>query len=101
MPGKNSRQSSYRVEWAPPALQAYRDTLRHIAEQDAETLAQFEQRVMRAVSLLAEQPGIGTLRTLRGKRAFAVPNTGHTVEYQAREGILRILRWYRQRRKRT
>ncbi|CAN7721662.1 type II toxin-antitoxin system RelE/ParE family toxin [Pseudoduganella sp. LjRoot289] len=100
MPGKNSRQSSYRVEWAPPALQSYRDTLQHIAEQDTETLALFEQRVMRALSLLAEQPGIGTPSTRQGKRTFAVPKTGHTVEYQAQDGTVVILRWYRQRRKR-
>jgi plasmid stabilization system protein ParE len=100
MLSKNSRQNSCRIEWTVRALLSYHGTLHHIAEQDESTLALFEQRVMRALSLLASQPGIGTPGTRQGIRMFAMPKTGHTVEYRAQDGILLILRWYRQRRKR-
>jgi plasmid stabilization system protein ParE len=100
MPGKNSQPNSRRIEWTLPALLTYRATLQHIAEQDAETLALFEQRVGRALSALADQPGIGTPRSRSDNRAFPVPKTGHTVEYCVRGDVLLILRWYRQRRQR-
>ncbi|MYN07289.1 type II toxin-antitoxin system RelE/ParE family toxin [Pseudoduganella aquatica] len=100
MPGKNRLQNNRRVEWALPALQSYHGTLQRIAEQDVLTVALFEQRVMHALSLLASQPGMGTPGTRAGVRSFAVPNTGHTLEYRMQDDILRVTRWYRQRRKR-
>ena len=100
MPGENRAQNNRRVEWALPALQSYQGTLQRIAEQDELTVALFEQRVMRALIVLASQPDLGTPGTRAGTRSFAVPKTGHTLEYRVQGDILRVTRWYRQRRKR-
>lgn len=44
---------------------------------------------------------LGTPMTTLNIRRFAIPKTGHTIEYRVRPGELYILRWYRQRRKRS
>lgn len=57
------------------------------------------ERVDRSLDLLSLYPSLGTPSARPGIRFYAIPNTGHFVEYILANGELRILRWARQRRK--
>jgi plasmid stabilization system protein ParE len=89
--------SAKRLEWAVPARLAYEATLERIADEDVETAALVERRVSRSLSLLRLQPGIGTPGTVAGRKTYAIPNTGHSVNYRIGRDSIIILRWYRQR----
>ena len=89
---------SFRILWVASAQQGYLGTLAHIANQDkfvAQTLA---QRVDKALAALAANPGIGTPMP-RGIRRFAIPRTGHTIDYRISNDTVLITRWSRQRRR--
>jgi len=90
MPASPARQ----LEWA---LQAYIDSIAHIADQDPRTAGHVRQRVERALDLILEQPGIGTPTARRGERRYPVSNTGHVIVYRVAPAAVRIHIWYRAR----
>ena len=96
----NSRQTPSEARWTAGAQKSYNETLHRIAIQDRATLAAFERRVIHALAILATQPGLGTPTADVKVRQFAVPQTGHTLEYRIEHGTVLVVRWYRQRRKR-
>ena len=89
------------LEWSRGASEAYAATLARIAEDDPLTAQQVKDRVERALQQISEFPSIGTLATPRGFRRFAVPNTGHVVIYRATRYAIRIIYWYRARRRQS
>lgn len=85
------------IIWAASAQKAFLETLERIENEDLGTARLVLQRVEKSFSLLAIQPGMGTFTAMPGVRRYAIPHTGHTVNYRVAHGELRILRWYRQR----
>jgi len=56
------------------------------------------QRLNNALDVIATQPAIGTPTERGNTRRFAIPKTGHSIDYTiSRAGIL-VTRWARQRR---
>lgn len=96
----STRPTPSEPRWAAGAQRSYSETLYRIAMQDHATLAAFERRVLHALAMLATQPGLGTPTADVKVRRFAIPHTGHTLEYRTEHGTLLVVRWYRQRRKR-
>ena len=86
-----------RLEWARPARAAYETTLGRIAEEDVETAALIARRVAKSLALLQLQPQMGTPSVVAGRRVYAIPNTGHSVNYRVTRDSILVLRWYRQR----
>ncbi|MBB3119145.1 plasmid stabilization system protein ParE [Massilia violacea] len=70
-----------------------------IQDEDAGAAQLVMARVDRAIAALTAQPGIGTLTARPGVRRFAIPATGHAIEYRLVSGEIRILRWSRQRQR--
>lgn len=70
-------------------------TLEHIATQDPNTGHLVAQRVQTALDLIALRPSIGTPTTRPGIRRFAIPNTGHLIEYRSDKTGITITRWMR------
>ena len=86
-----------RLEWARPAREAYEATLGRIADEDVETAALIARRVAKSLALLQVQPQVGTPSVVAGRRVYAIPNTGHSVNYRVMRDSILVLRWYRQR----
>jgi len=86
-----------RLEWAPRALQAYIDSLAHIADEDPRTAGLVRERVERALDLILEHPGIGVPTARRGERRFPIANTGHIIVYRVTPAAVRVHVWYRAR----
>lgn len=85
------------LEWSPRARDSYAATLAYIAEEDPVAAQQVKDRVERALRQIAAFPGIGTPGLPRGIRRFAIPNTGHVVNYRILRRSVRIQSWYRAR----
>ena len=92
-----SGASARRLDWGRRALDAYVSTLVHIASGDRRSAYLVEERVDRALELILAHPGIGSPGPRRNERTFAIPNTGHVVDYRIHVGSIRITRWYRAR----
>ena len=86
-----------RLEWSPRATDAYVASLTLIAENDRLTAELVRERVDRALAAILEFPGLGTPVLKRGMRSFAVPNTGHVLQYRVIGDVVRIRLWYRAR----
>ena len=87
------------LEWSPRAWNAYSATLAFIAEDDPFAAQKVKDRVERALEQIAAFPGIGTPALPRGVRRFAVPHTGHVINYRVTRQAIRIHAWYRARQK--
>jgi plasmid stabilization system protein ParE len=94
-PAKPVRQ----LEWLPPALAAYEATLTFIANEDPVSAQKVKERTDRALADILAFPGIGTPGSRRGERRFAIPNTGHVLNYRVIRSAVRIQSWYRARRR--
>jgi plasmid stabilization system protein ParE len=86
-----------RLEWAPRALQAYIESVAHIADEDPRTAALVRERVEHALGLILEHPRIGVSTARRGERRFAIANTGHVIVYRVTAAAVRVHVWYRAR----
>jgi len=83
----------------PSAERSYSESLDYIAAQDARAAMLVIDRLKAALVLLAAQPGIGTMVGTRGRRRFAIPKTGHLIEYRVIYNEIKIIRWARHSRK--
>jgi len=54
--------------------------------------------VDKVLAALAANPAIGT-PTPRGIQRFAIPRTGHNIDYRITQDAVLITRWSRQRRR--
>lgn len=57
------------------------------------------QRVLTAVALLAEQPGLGRPGRLPGTRELLVPKTRYVVPYRVRGRLVEVLRVFHSSRR--
>jgi hypothetical protein len=87
-----------RLEWATGALDAYVETVSLIAAEDPHTAREFAARVEQSLAAISRHPFIGTAATRRGERRYAVPGTGHVINYRVTRAAIRIQLWYRARR---
>lgn len=81
-----------RVRWLRKALRNLDDEAGYIAA-DSLTAAQLVvQRVLDAVSILPEQPGLGRPGRVPGTRELVVLQTPYIVPYRVRGEVIEILR---------
>lgn len=81
-----------RVEWLRTALRNLDDEATFIATDDAAAARRVVERVLAAVALLAEQPGLGRPGRVPGTRERVVDKTRYIVPYRVRGKIVVILR---------
>ncbi|MBA5639076.1 type II toxin-antitoxin system RelE/ParE family toxin [Duganella sp. LX20W] len=84
------------IRWSSAAAKSLAQTLEHINTQDPNTGHLVAQRVQSALDLIALRPAIGTPTTRPGIRRFAIPKTGHLIEYRSDETGIIVIRWMRQ-----
>ena len=81
-----------RVRWLRKALRNLDEEASYIAIDDAGAARLVVQRVLGAVAVLAEQPGLGRLGRVPGTRELVVQQTRYIVPYRMRGETVEILR---------
>ena len=81
-----------RLRWLRTALRNLDDEATFISQDDPAAAIRVVHRVMQAVALLREQPGIGRAGRVPGTRELLVPRTRYLVPYRVRGQTIEILR---------
>jgi len=81
-----------RVSWLHTALRNLNDEAEYIALDDPRAAQLVVGRVLAAVSMLAEQPGLGRPGRVPGTRELVVTKTRYVVPYRVRGDVVEVLR---------
>lgn len=81
-----------KVRWLRSALRNLDDEAAYIAADDPAAARLVVERVLEAVALLADQPGIGRPGRVPGTRELVVLNTRYLVPYRVRGDAVEVLR---------
>ena len=81
-----------RVRWLRKALRNLDDEASHIAADSPAAAQVVVQRILDAVALLPEQPGMGRPGRVPGTRELVVLKTRYIVPYRVRGQIVEVLR---------
>ena len=88
-----------RVRWLRRALLDLDAAEAYIAQDDPHAAADVVLKIVRAVSLLKEQSGIGRTGRVSGTKELIVPKTPYIVPYRVKADTIQILRVYHMSRK--
>ena len=88
-----------RLRWLRTALRSLDDEATYISEDDPAAALRVVQRVIQAVGLLEEQPGLGRPGRVPGTRELLVPRTRYLVPYRVRGQTIEILRVFHMSRR--
>lgn len=81
-----------RVRWLRTALRNLDEEAAYIASENPAAAPQTVARVMEAVELLLEQPGLGRPGRVPGTRELVVRKTRYLAPYRVRGDTIEILR---------
>ena len=81
-----------RVRWLRKALRNLDDEAGYIAADSPDAAQLVVQRVLEAVAMLAQQPGMGRPGRVSGTRELVVLETRYIVPYRVRGQTIEILR---------
>ena len=81
-----------RLRWLRKALRNLDAEATFISTDDPNAARRVVSRVLAAVELLAEQPGLGRPGRVPGTRELIVPKTRYIVPYRVRGDSIEILR---------
>ena len=81
-----------RVRWLRAALRNLEDEASFIAAEDPTGAQRVVQRILAAVALLSEQPGMGRSGRVPGTRELVVTRTRYLIPYRVRADAVEILR---------
>ena len=88
-----------RVRWFSRALRDLDEAEAYIAQDDPQAAVGVVLRIIRAVSNLREQSGIGRAGRVPDTKELIVPNTPFIVPYRVKDDVIQILRVYHSSRK--
>ena len=80
------------LRWLRKALRNLDDEATYIAADDAAAARLVVKRVLDAVALLPEQPGLGRPGRVPGTRELVVLKTRYIVPYRVRGEVIEVLR---------
>ena len=81
-----------RLKWLPTALRNLDREASHIAAEEPVAARLVVKRVLAAVSMLPEQPGLGQPGHVAGTRELVVLKTRYIVPYRVRGDTVEVLR---------
>ena len=81
-----------RVRWLRTALRNLDDEASYIAIEDSVAARLVVERVLSAVAMLEQQPGVGRPGRVHGTRELLVSKTRYIVPYRVRGDVVEILR---------
>jgi addiction module RelE/StbE family toxin len=88
-----------RVRWFKRALLDLEAAEAYIAQDDPVAASEVILRIIKSVSLLKEQPGIGRAGRVSGTKELVIPNTSYIVPYRFKDDAIHVLRVYHTSRK--
>ncbi len=80
------------VKWLRTALRNLHDEATYIAQDSPRAAQQVVDRVLSALALLADQPGLGRPGRVPGTRELVVIKTRYIVPYRVRGNGVEVLR---------
>jgi toxin ParE1/3/4 len=80
------------LKWLSKALQNLEEEAAYVAQDDVRAAGLVVQRVMAAVAMLAEQPGLGRPGRVPGTRELIVIKTRYLVPYRVSGDTVEVLR---------
>jgi toxin ParE1/3/4 len=89
-----------RVRWLRNALRNLDDEATYLAADDPAAARLIMERVLEALAMLNQQPGLGRPGRVPGTRELVVPNTRYVVPYRVRGEVVEILRVFHTSRRR-
>jgi toxin ParE1/3/4 len=88
-----------RIRWLKRALADLDEAETFIAQENPSAASEVIARIVGAVTLLKEQPGIGRAGRVPGTKELVVPDTPYIVLYRVKDSIVQVLRVYHMFRK--
>lgn len=88
-----------RVRWLRRALVDLDEAEAFIAQDNPSAASEVVVKIVRAVTLLGDQPGIGRAGRVPGTKELVVPDTPYIVPYRVKDGTVQVLRVYHSSRK--
>jgi len=83
-----------RVKWLRQALLDLDEAHTYFAQDDHSAAAEIVVTIIKTVSLLKDQPGIGRAGRVPGTKELVIPNTPYIVPYRVQNTVVQILRVY-------
>jgi len=83
------------VKWLKRAVLDLDNAEAYISQTDPSAAGEVVLKVIRSVSLLKDQPGLGRAGRVPGTRELVIPDTRYIVPYRVKDDALQILRVYR------
>jgi toxin ParE1/3/4 len=80
------------IKWLEDAVQDLRALQQHIALDRPIAASNVARRIIDAVSLLSEQPGIGRHGRIHGTRELIISGTPYVIPYRVKNNAIEILR---------
>lgn len=80
------------LKWLRTALRNLDEEAGFIAADDPKAAQLVVQRIMNAVAVLSEQPGIGRPGRVPGTRELVVAKTRYLIPYRVRGNVVEVLR---------
>ena len=87
------------IKWLRQALPDLDEAESYIAQDNPNAAAGVLLEIVRAVSMLERQPGLGRPGRVSGTKELIVPDTPYIVPYRVKDGIVQVLRVYHSSRK--
>ena len=81
-----------RIKWLRLALLDLDEVAAYIAQDNPTAAVGVVLRIIKAVSLLEDQPGLGRAGRVLGTRELLVPGTPFLVPYRAKDDVIQVLR---------
>jgi len=78
------------IKWLRKALKNLDDEAEYIAQEDPQAARLVVQRVVQAVLLLSDNPGLGHPGRVPGTHELVIPKTRYIVPYRVRPRLQRI-----------
>ena len=88
-----------RLKWLPSALRNLDSEASYIAADEPAAARLVVKRVLAAVGLLAEHPGLGRPGRVAGTRELLVPKTRYIVPYRVHGDTVEVLRVFHSSRR--
>ena len=87
------------LRWLRGALRNLDDEATYIATHDPVAASRVVERILEAVAVLAEQPGLGRAGRVPGTRELMVQRTRYIVPYRVRGDVVEALRVFHSSRR--
>ncbi len=87
------------IKWLGLALVDLDNVESYVAQDNPVAAAEVALKIINAVSMLEQQPGLGRPGRVPGTKELVIPNTPYIVPYRVKEGIVQVLRVYHSARK--